>query len=47
MEQPVQLTTWQGFVINGHNRYAIYRKHTLPFETKEAQGLESELDVKL
>ncbi len=34
-------------MIDGHNRYAICRKHNLPFETKEAQGLETELDVKL
>jgi hypothetical protein len=34
-------------VIDGHNRYAICKKHGLPFETKEAQGLETELDVKL
>ena len=32
-------------MIDGHNRYAICKKHSLPFETKEAQGLETELDV--
>ena len=41
------LVTWQGFVIDGHNRYAICRKHDITFHTLEKSELENELDVKL
>lgn len=41
------LLTWKGYVIDGHNRYAICKKHDIPFKTTEVKGLEVELDVKL
>jgi len=32
-EQPIKL--WQGFIVDGHNRYHLCSKHTLPFKTEE------------
>lgn len=29
------IITWKGFIIDGHNRYEICRKHRIPYETKE------------
>jgi len=29
------ILTWQGVIIDGHNRYAICQKYNIPFETKE------------
>ncbi|NBW18511.1 MAG: hypothetical protein EBR82_62120 [Caulobacteraceae bacterium] len=29
------ILTWQGFIIDGHNRYEIAQKHGLPFGTQE------------
>ena len=29
------LVTWNGVIIDGHNRYEIAQKHNLPFDTKE------------
>jgi hypothetical protein len=32
-EQPIKL--WQGFIVDGHNRYSICSKHKIPFKTEE------------
>ena len=32
-EQPIKL--WQGFIVDGHNRYSICSKHGLTFKTEE------------
>lgn len=29
------ILTWKGFIIDGHNRYAICQKHGLPYDTQE------------
>ena len=29
------IITWNGIIVDGHNRYEICRKHNIPFETKE------------
>ena len=29
------LTVWNGVIIDGHNRYAICRKHDIPFSIQE------------
>jgi len=31
------ILTWQGVIIDGHNRYAICQKHNIPFITKELE----------
>ena len=41
-----KIITWDGFIIDGHNRYEIATKHQLKFETKSKE-FESELDVKI
>lgn len=38
------IVTWQGFIIDGHNRYEIAQRHGLEFKTIEKQ-FESENDV--
>jgi len=40
------ITTWNGFIIDGHNRYEIANKHGLSYVTKELL-FESKNDVKL
>lgn len=38
------IVTWNGFIIDGHNRYEIARKHNLNFKTEEKHfGNESEV----
>lgn len=39
------ILTWNGFIIDGHNRYEIAQRHGLTFKT-ESKEFESELDVK-
>jgi hypothetical protein len=31
------LVTWQGIIVDGHNRHAICTKHDLPFKTVEME----------
>ena len=31
------LVTWNGILIDGHNRYSIAKKHNLPYKTVEMQ----------
>lgn len=40
-----KIITWQGFIVDGHNRYEIAIKHSLPFETIEHE-FENIEDVK-
>ena len=40
------ILTWNGFIIDGHNRYEIAQKHNLKFKTEE-KVFENELDVKI
>ena len=40
------LTIWNGTIIDGHHRYAICKKHGLPFKTEERQ-FDSEKDVEI
>jgi len=39
------ILTWQGFIIDGHNRYEIAQKHGLPFGTQE-KHFKDENDVR-
>jgi len=32
-----KLITWQGYIVDGHNRYKIAKKHGLTFETLEKE----------
>jgi hypothetical protein len=32
-----KIVTWQGYIIDGHNRYKIAKKHGLTFETIEKE----------
>lgn len=41
-----KIITWNGFIIDGHNRYEIATKHKLKFEI-ESKEFESENDVKI
>ena len=41
-----KIITWNGFIIDGHNRFEIATKHKLKFET-ESKEFESEVDVKI
>ena len=38
------IITWNGIIVDGHNRYEICRKHNIPFETKEMR-FESRAEV--
>ena len=29
------IVTWNGVILDGHNRYAICTEHNIPFQTKE------------
>jgi Bacteriophage protein gp37 len=40
------IVTWNGIIIDGHNRYAICTKHGIPFKTEEKQ-FDDRLDVKI
>ena len=40
-----KILTWNGFIIDGHNRFEIATKHNLKFET-ESKEFETENDVK-
>jgi N6-adenosine-specific RNA methylase IME4 len=40
------IVTWQGYIIDGHNRYKIAQKHNLDYKTFEMQ-FDSDVDVKV
>jgi hypothetical protein len=42
----VPLVVWDGFLIDGHQRYAIAKKHSLPFQTVEMQ-FDDETEAKI
>lgn len=42
-----RIVTWKGYIIDGHNRYEICKKHNIAFEVLEKDNLETEADVKL
>jgi N6-adenosine-specific RNA methylase IME4 len=41
-----KIITWNGFIIDGHNRYEIATKHKLQYET-ESKEFDSEIDVRI
>jgi ParB-like chromosome segregation protein Spo0J len=41
-----KIITWNGYIIDGHNRYEISQKWNLDFET-ESKHFASELDAKI
>lgn len=41
------IITWQGYIIDGHNRYEICKTHNIAFEVLEKDDFETESDVKL
>ena len=41
-----KIITWNGFIIDGHNRFEIATKHKLNFETK-SKKFDSEVDAKI
>ena len=41
-----KIITWNGFIIDGHNRFEIATKHKLNFET-ESKKFDSEVDAKI
>lgn len=41
-----KIITWNGFIIDGHNRFEIANKHNLHFET-ESKEFNSEVDAKI
>ena len=41
-----KIITWNGFIIDGHNRFEIATKHKLKFET-ESKEFNSEIDAKI
>lgn len=41
------IITWQGMIIDGHNRYAICKRLGIPFETIEHDELADEYEVQL
>ena len=41
------LVVWNNTIIDGHHRYAICTKHNIPFNTRDVQGLDTDIDVKL
>ena len=42
-----RIVTWNGYIIDGHNRYEICKKHNIAFEVLEKDNFASEADVKL
>lgn len=42
-----KIVTWKGYIIDGHNRYEICKKHNIAFEFLEKDNFETEADVKL
>lgn len=40
------IVTWQGYIIDGHNRYEIAQKHNLDYKTIEMQ-FDGDVDVKI
>jgi hypothetical protein len=40
------ITTWNGTIIDGHNRYAICTKHGIPFLTEEI-NFDSRIDAEI
>lgn len=44
-EEPIR--TWNGIILDGHNRYEICMRHGIPFKTKEVPGIASREDAKL
>lgn len=40
------IVTWQGYIIDGHNRYEIAQRHNLDYKTIEMQ-FDSDVDVKI
>jgi DNA-binding XRE family transcriptional regulator len=41
------LVVWNGWLLDGHNRYAICSQHGIPFQTVEKAGLKTKADVKI
>lgn len=41
------LVVWNGWLLDGHNRYEICRKHGIEFQTFEKAGLKTKEDVKI
>lgn len=41
------LVVWGGYLLDGHNRYAICQKHGIAFQTFEKSGLRTKSDVKI
>ncbi len=39
------IVTWNGFIIDGHHRYAVCTHHNIYFKTVEVEGLKDDLDV--
>ena len=42
-----KIITWKGYIIDGHNRYEICKKHNIEFKPFEKDNFETEADVKL
>ena len=42
-----KIVTWNSHIIDGHNRYAICKKHNIAFGVLEKDNFETETDVKL
>ena len=40
-----KIVTWNGYIIDGHNRYEICNKHSIAFEALEKDNLETEVDI--
>lgn len=40
-----KIVTWKGYIIDGHNRYEICKKHNIAFEVLEKDNFASEVDV--
>ncbi|KCZ71592.1 DNA modification methylase [Candidatus Methanoperedens nitroreducens] len=41
------IVTWNGIIIDGHNRYEICTKHSIPFQTVEKNGFADRNDVRV